>query len=84
MAKKRNETHLSPEGVWHRKSTVDPAESIDNVCWDAIYDAANWLANVLGGGNNQTTCEQQHRCERVVQPKDSAVYLNVLPFQVRL
>lgn len=51
-------THLSPKGIWHCKSAVNPTKSIDNMRWNAIYNTTNWLTNILSGGNNKTTGKQ--------------------------
>lgn len=51
---------------------------------NAIHYTTDRLTNILGGGDDETTGEQQHRCEGVVKPENGAVYLNVLPFQVCL
>jgi len=77
-------THLSAEGVRHGEGAVDPAERVDHVRRNPIDDAADRLAHVLGGGDDQAAGEQQHRGEGVVQPEDGVVRLDVLPLEVAL
>lgn len=52
--------------------------------WHAIDNATNRLAHVLGGGDDQTAGEQEHRGEGVVETEDGIVRLDVLPLQVAL
>lgn len=84
MIHRSSVAYLSAEGVRHGESTVDPAEGVDHVRRHAVDDAADRLAHILGGGDDQTAGEQEHRGEGVVQAKDGIVRLNVLPLEVAL
>lgn len=51
---------------------------------DAVDDAADRLAHVLGGRDDQTARQQQHRREDVVQPKYGVVRLHLLRLEIFL
>lgn len=52
--------------------------------WHTAHNARNWLAHVLGRRDNQTACQQQYRCEYIMQPKNGIVDLDFLPFEIIL
>lgn len=51
---------------------------------DAVHDAADRLAHVLGAGDDEAAAQQHDRGEDVVQPKDGIVGLHILRFEVGL
>lgn len=63
---------------------MDPAKGVDHMWRYAIDDAADWLADILGGRDDQAAGEQKYRCEGVVETKDCIIRLDVLPFEVAL
>lgn len=46
--------------------------------WYAANNARNWLAYILCGRDYQTACQQQHRREYIMQPKDCIINLYLL------
>ncbi len=63
-----------PECTGYCIGGVNPAVSIQYILWYVFcVDAVDWIANILPRRHNQGECEQAHDCERVVQPEDGAV-----------
>lgn len=63
---------------------MNPAKGVDHMRRYAIDDAADRLANILGGRDDQAAGKQKYRCEGVVEPEDCIIRLDVLPFEVAL
>lgn len=54
------------------------------MCWDALYDTADWIPNELSCSNDHTAHEQKGSGEHSVQTEDGIIGLNILPLEVIL
>lgn len=76
--------YLSFECIWHRKGRRDPTKGIDNVSWQTIDNALNWIAHVLRCCYDHAARHQQSCGKEIVQSKYHTVDDDVLCPQVGL
>lgn len=77
-------SYLSSKCIGHGERGRNPAESVYNMRRNSTDDTRNGIANILSRCYDQRTCQQQHRCEHIVQPKDGVVSLNLLKLEIIL
>lgn len=54
------------------------------MCGQPIYDAADRLAHILGGSDDEAAGQQQYGRKNVVQSKNGIVRLNLLRLKIIL
>lgn len=77
-------THPPVGRIGHDERAGHPAERVHHMRRDAVDNATDRIAHVLGAGDDQTAAQQDDSGEDVVQPKDGVVGLHLLRLEVGL